>query len=175
MKIKLVAITVSAFFMASSALAAVEGESSTINFTGNIVEETCSLAEGAKGQTVALGDVAVNTFSGAGTTTVARPFTISLENCAPATYTNASITFSGQTEGSDGTALTTSDFSTTNVGIQILQNGTPLVLDGSTASASQSLTDGANDLNFSARYVAVNDDVAAGAANGMANFTVNYE
>lgn len=107
MKMKLLAITVPAFFMASSALAAVEGETSTINFTGNIVEETCSLSEGAKGQTVALGDVAVNTFNGTGTTTVARPFTISLENCAPATYTNASITFTGQTEGSDGTALTT--------------------------------------------------------------------
>ncbi|HCO1253921.1 TPA: fimbrial protein [Escherichia coli] len=174
MKLKLIAAAIPALFMASSAFA-VEGETSTVQFNGNIVEDTCTLANASKGQTVQLGDVSVNAFSGTGSTTQGTPFTIGLEGCNPEIATTAAISFAGETVGSGATALSTSDVGTTNVGIQILQAGTPLVLDGSATSVPQSLDSGTNSLNFTARYVAVADDVAAGQANGTANFTVSYE
>ncbi|MBJ9260673.1 type 1 fimbrial protein [Citrobacter amalonaticus] len=176
MKEKLLFIAIPALFITSSAMAAVEGETSTINFTGNVVEDTCSLSGASKNQTVDLGDVSVNSFSGAGTTTVSKPFSITLDGCSTGTYSNASITFNGETETSSATTLVTDNIGTTNVGIQILQNDTPLSLDGSAASDAQTLADGdGNEMKFAARYVAVNADVAAGTANGTANFTVNYQ
>lgn len=174
MNVKLIAAAIPAFFMSSSAFAA-EGETSTVQFNGNIVEDTCTLTDASKDQVVQLGDVSVSAFSGTGTTTQGTPFTIGLEGCNPTTATTAAISFAGETVGSGATALSTSNVSTTNVGIQILQAGTPLVLDGSATSVPQSLDAGTNSLDFTARYVAISDDVAAGPANGTANFTVNYE
>ncbi|WP_435947292.1 hypothetical protein [Dryocola sp. BD586] len=48
MKLKLIALAIPAIFAASSAFA-VEGESSTVNFTGKVVETSCSLNAGSKG------------------------------------------------------------------------------------------------------------------------------
>lgn len=174
MKLKFIAAVIPAVFMVSSALA-VEGETSTVNFTGNIVQDTCSLNEGSKGQTVPLGDVSVNAFSGTGTSTQGTAFSIVLDGCDPALASTAAITFQGETVGSDSTALTSSQIDTTNVGIQILQAGAPLMLDGSAASTPQTLNEGSNSMDFTARYIAIADSVAAGEANGTANFTVSYE
>ena len=173
MKLKLIAVTIPAMIMATSAFA-VEGEHSTVNFNGNIVEATCSLAAGSKDQTVTLGDVSTNAFSGANTTAAEKDFTIDLESCDTAIAQQASLTFSGET--ANDTALKTSEGDTTKVGIQILQGGQPLILDGSTASVPLTLTDGdENSMPFSARYIALDEAVAAGAANATANFTVSYE
>lgn len=171
MKFNILAITVSSMLMTSSAFAVV-GESSTVNFTGSITEASCALSAGAKGQTVELGDVASNVFTGQGTFSTSKGFTIDMTGCADSVNT-AKVTFSGET--ATDTALKTSAGNTTNVGIQILQNGTPLKVDGSTPSTAQNLVEGNNVLEFSARYVALSNNVAAGEANGSANFTLSYE
>lgn len=174
MKLKLIAAAIPALFMVSSAFA-VEGESSTVNFTGNIVEDTCVLDAGSQDQTVQLGDVSVSSFSGTGTVSQGTAFAIGLESCNPALAQTAAIVFSGETVGTEGNALATSGFETTNVGIQLQQDGAPLMLDGSASSVPQTLEVGTNTLNFTAHYIAMADTVAAGEANGVANFTVNYE
>jgi type 1 fimbria pilin len=175
MKLKLIALAIPALFVASSALA-VEGESSTVNFTGSIVETSCSLNTGSKGQTVPLGDVATTAFTGTGTSSQEKPFSITLDGCkATETPSTVTVTFSGNTVSGKADALTTSAADTTNVGVQILQAGEPLTLDGSATSTAQELVEGSNNLQFTARYVALADTVSAGEANATANFTLNYQ
>lgn len=175
MKLNLIASVIPALFITSSAFAAIEGESSTINFTGNIIEETCTLSDQSKGQTIVLDDVTTNAFKGAGTSTQAKAFSIALEGCSEDISRSASIIFSGETAGADGKVLSTSAISTTNVGIQLLQDDNPLNVDGSQASEPLTLAAGSNTFDFAARYVAVADNVAAGEANASAGFTVSYE
>lgn len=175
MKNKLLAVAIPAIFMTASAFAEIEGETSTIQFTGNITQATCSLDGESKGQSVQMGEVASNTFGGAGGVSNTKDFSIKLTGCDLDVATQASITFTGDTVNNDTTTLATSALDTTNVGIQILQNGVPLALDGSAASSAEELNADETDLKFAARYVALADDVSAGEANATASFTVNYE
>ncbi|MEN0617379.1 fimbrial protein [Klebsiella indica] len=170
MKMKLLAIAVPALFMASSVLAA-EGDGSTINFTGNIVEQTCSLADISKDQTVILGDVAASTFTGSGSVSTEAPFTITLEDC-PLGTNDAVISFTGNIAGFGNTAMSTDDIDTTGVGVQILDDSVPVSLSGTVV---KTLTEGTNELEFAARYVAMGEKVKAGSANATANFTVSYQ
>ena len=175
MKINTFAIFIPAIFMVSSAHA-VEGETSSVVFTGNIVEATCELSSGSRSKAVELGDVATTAFiAGAGSTTAPKDFTIDLENCGESAG-SASVTFSGDVlaDGEDET-LNTSGFATTGVGIQILENGTPLKLNGSQASSAKPLDEGNNVLPFSARYISTLAITQAGEANAVANFTLNYK
>lgn len=161
-----------AILMISSSAFAIEGETSTVVFNGEIVESTCALATGSKNQVVALGTVSANSFSGAGGTSMAKEFSINLTDCNLENASSATVTFSGDTAADNALNVTGG---AEGVGIQILQNGTPLTLDGSTASVAQDLEEGNNSLNFAARYVALEDDVTAGLANATASFTLNYE
>ncbi|CAI2538699.1 Type-1A pilin [Serratia ficaria] len=61
------------------------------------------------------------------------------------------------------------------VGIQLLRDNTPLAVDGSQASTTTSLLEGANSLSFQAQYIALSDAVTAGAANATADFTLTYQ
>lgn len=174
MKLKLIALMLPVMFTTSSAFA-VEGESSTVNFTGNIVDTSCSLNTGSKNQTVSLGDVSTKAFSGTGTSSQEKPFLIVLDDCNAAGLGTVDVTFNGNTVSGKADTLSTSDIVTTNVGIQVLQSGTPLAMDGSAASTAQALNDNTNELAFTARYIAISDDVQAGQANATANFTLNYQ
>lgn len=172
MKVKFIAALIPAMFIASSAYA-VEGETSTVSFTGNITEASCALSMDSRNKAVDLGSVTSSAFvAGTGTTTGGKGFSINLTDCAPSVST-ATVTFSGDTV--NDTALKTSEGDTTNVGIQILQDGAPLKLDGSQASTAQALSEGNNPLNFTARYISLTDTVEAGEANASASFTLNYE
>ena len=166
-----------------------------INFAGSIVAAPCALDNTSDGQTVQLGQVPSNRLAKKGDSSSAVPFTIKLTGCelnyidsssdpdVPATYTSASITFNGATTG-DSTTLAVSPGSSgagdttsaaQNVGIQILQNNIPVTVDGSSATASQNIYAGANEIPFSAAYVATGDNVVAGTANALVNFKINYE
>ncbi|ENJ4070670.1 fimbrial protein [Enterobacter hormaechei] len=180
----------------SAAVAApVTVDGGQINFVGSIVAAPCALDNASDGQTVQLGQVPNNRLAKKGDSSSAVPFTIKLIGCelnyldsnsdpaVPASYTSASITFNGATTG-DSTTLAISagnggagDTTSTaqNVGIQILQNNIPVTVDGSTATASQNIYAGANEIPFSAAYVATGDNVVAGTANALVNFKINYE
>lgn len=173
MKVKLISALVPAVLMMSSSAFAAEGETSTVVFNGEIVESTCALVAGSKGQTVELGSVYANAFTATGGTSLPKAFTINLIDCDVKSATTATVTFSGDTTALD-TALNVTG-GAKDVGLQILQNGTPLTLDGSTPSVAQTLVDGENALEFSARYVALQNTVTAGKANAVANFTMNYQ
>lgn len=160
-------------FLLSAANAAVEGETSTINFTGKIVESTCTLDTGSKNQDIGLGTIASNTFVNADTTSLETKFKIELKDCSAA-YENAKITFRGDTMPGNSTRLNVTG-GATNLGIEILENDTPLDLDGSTSSDAKTLGSGTNTFNFAARYISTGSVVEPGDANANVNFTVEYQ
>ncbi|WP_223821316.1 fimbrial protein [Pantoea sp. B_10] len=125
-----------------------------INFSGSIVATPCAVDNDSDGQTVKLGQVPANHFSAAGDTSAAVPFSIKLTGCvldkdatgATANYTGAAITFKGTAVSGKADVLALSPSASgagdetkpaANVGIQILQNGTAVAVDGSKASAKK--------------------------------------
>lgn len=169
---KTIAALSSLLFIGSAVAAPIEGDTSTVNFTGKITEATCALSTTSDDQSVDLGSVAANIFKEAGDTSKAKDFAIHVTDCDTNVAENASVIFSGETASQ--TALNVTG-GATNVGIEILQDGSPLALDGTTPSAGQALDDGDNALIFAARYVALSDGVTSGDANATAFFTLYYE
>lgn len=165
-----------------------------INFTGSLVTAPCSVDNGptGTGQTVALGQVSTNHFAAKGDSSTPVPFNIKLIGCDLSagadkdgkdlgTYTSAAITFKGNTVDAvktdlavQGTSGASGENLAKNVGIQILQNNKPVTVDGSAATAKNTLQVGNNDIPFTAQYVAETADVSAGAANAAVDFSVTY-
>lgn len=184
----------SAFSSLAANPAPLQIDGGKINFTGAVVSAPCAVDNVTDDQTVRLGQVPTNRLVGRGSTSSAVPFTIKLTGCdlssadvtdptKPASYTSASVTFSGSTVTDDSTLAILSaasgagDTTTAaqNVGIQILQNNTAVKVDGSTATTAHKILVGTNEIPFSAVYVATADGVVAGSANAIVNFLVNYE
>lgn len=172
MRRETIAILSSLFFISTAGAAPIEGDTSTVNFTGKITEATCALSTYSDNQSVDLGSVAANIFKEAGDTSKAKDFAIHVTDCDTNIAVNASVLFSGET--ATQTALNVTG-GATNIGIEILQDGTPLALDGTSPSTAQPLEDGDNALTFAARYVALSDGVTSGDANATAFFTLYYD
>lgn len=157
-----------------------------INFSGSIVATPCAVDSDSDGQTVKLGQVPANHFTAADMTTSPVPFTIKLTGCklnadtSGSAYTSAAITFRGTTVADKSSVLAlasasgSGDTVATNVGIQILQSGKPLIIDGSSSATKQTLLAGSNSLDFSAEYIATSASVTAGSANSSIDFQVTY-
>ena len=148
----------------------------TINFTGSIVDQPCSISPNSQNLQVPLGNVTRTTLDGAvGKKSTPAKFTINLLGCG-ATAKNAQITFSGPADNDNlkvnpGTAASTS--LATGVAVELEDsNGAKIALGA--ASANYALTIGDNALQFQAAYVATGSKVTSGIANAMAYFTVSY-
>jgi len=146
----------------------------TVQFGGSIVNAPCAIDTGAAGLSVDMGQYRVSDFATTGDVSGLTPFNIALSNCAAETYTRAAVTFSGSTATGNNKALSVNG-GAGGVGIQILQNHTPLAVDGSAASTPASLNEGSNMLTFQAQYISLANAVTPGAANATANFTVTYQ
>ncbi|WP_157961024.1 fimbrial protein [Rahnella sp. AN3-3W3] len=168
----------------------------TVHFTGEIVNAACAVDNDSTDQIVKLGQLTATSLKKKGAMSSIVPFSIKLTDCdlsgTPAKgnnpavkgYSTVAVTFLGTQTGSDGTAISVtgnpdgasgSKDIAQNVGIEILQNGTPLKIDGSAASSAQTIHAGDNTLNFGAAYVAIADAVTAGTANADATFKLTYE
>lgn len=174
MKKNLIAVAMASFtvFGAANALAA----GGQVNFTGKIIDTGCDVVNTVSNPLVVnLGEVAKSEFTAAGDTAAATGFTLKLTNC-PATVSAAKIKFDGTALNGDNSVLklTPDAGVATGVGIQISDIADVLPLfQESTAYALQSGS-AENDLNFTARYIAVSSAVTPGPANSSANFSVTY-
>lgn len=178
MKNKLSMLAMATLLVASgSVMADVEGERSTIQFTGKIENDTCVLDSNASAQlNVDMGTITTATFKNTLTSTE-RPFSITLTGCNPDTFTGMYVLFNGDLHNGQDDVVTVGGTSPAeNVGLQILQDGTELKLDGSAGTDVHTITNGENTLNFTARYKADSrDDVSGGDANALVNFTMMYQ
>ncbi|HGM5490617.1 TPA: fimbrial protein [Serratia fonticola] len=169
----IVAIVTGSILSAASAMAA-DGQ---VNFKGEIIDSACEVVNNVSNPLdVTLGQVAKTAFTGAGSTAAATKFTLQLKNC-PDSVTSAAVKFDGTANAGDNNVLqlTQETGVATGVGIQ-LSDASNTVLPLFTASTSYPLVSGTavNNLDFVARYIATEDDVAAGPANSVASFSVIY-
>lgn len=166
-------ITIACFMLAPGSAMAADG---TINFTGSITDQTCTVDSGSQNLNVNLGNVAQTALNGAaGMKAAPTRFTLSVSGC-PDTVTGANVKFDGTSDGVNQNLLALDGGTgiATGVGIEIAdKNGTAIPLH--TASPDYTLAAGANSLDFIARYVSTGAAVTTGTANGTSQFTINYK
>ena len=180
MKMKTLALaSIAAFGLVSVAAQAATStvNGGTVHFKGEVVAAACAVDAGSVDQTVQLGQVKTSTLSAANSTSSPVGFNIQLDDC-DASATQASIIWNG-TQGGATNVLALQSSSAggaSNVGIQVLdKTGAPVVFDGATASAANTLSTGTNTLPFQARYISLNGGAGAGTANADATFKVQYQ
>ncbi|SFN24483.1 major type 1 subunit fimbrin (pilin) [Izhakiella capsodis] len=175
MKKTLLAIALIATSAVSVSVSAADG---AVNFTGTITDAACTIDTASQNQNVLMGNISRTAFSGAGSTAAPKNFTLVLTNC-PDTVTGATVRFDGtQVPGDNSILMLTDSGSTTTaqgVGIQISDNQNKVVPLYEDSSVYPLISTGANKLNFSARYIAVADQVTVGSANAVTQFTVVYK
>ncbi|WP_307777051.1 type 1 fimbrial major subunit FimA [Serratia ureilytica] len=174
----LAAALLSAGTMATAATTVPGG---TVHFTGQIVNAACAVSAGSTDQTVNLGQYRTANFKAVGDRSGAVPFKIQLQDCDTSVSTQASVAFSGTAVSSDADVLAVSNISggasgsASGVGIEIGDHtGKVLPPNGSVFSTAQTLIDGVNVLNFTARYKATAASVTPGQADADATFTMQY-
>lgn len=167
----------SACFMVMAGIAgSAQASDGTIHFTGNITDQTCKVDTGSQNLPVNLGNVAQTALNGSkGMRAAPTKFTINVSEC-PETVTGANVKFDGTTDTNDQTllALDGGTDAATGVGIQIAdKNDAAIPLHS--ASSDYTLAEGANALDFVARYVSTGPAVTTGTANGTSEFTIIYK
>ncbi|ASG87979.1 fimbrial protein [Salmonella enterica subsp. salamae] len=165
--------------LASSAMA----QDGQVNFTGKIIEAGCQInGNVTSSQEVKLGEVSKTAFSGtAGTTAATTKFSLVLTACpadllgkpvavkydgTPDTLNNDYLQITGY--GTDGIAK--------GVAIQLLNSDSSELPLGTASKSVTIASDAAEETNldFFARYIATEDEVTAGNADGVVNFTLTY-
>ncbi|MBG3012987.1 type 1 fimbrial major subunit FimA [Proteus faecis] len=175
-------LAVSVLSLSSIASAATIVNGGKINFTGQIVNAACAVSAKSMNQTINIGQYRTAQFDSVGKTVGNTDFSIDLEECDTTVAKNASASFSGVSDSNDKTVLAVSNITTggagaaTGVGIEITDHtGKILSPDGSVFSTAKQLIDGANTLNFVARYKSTLDTVTPGQADANVTFRMQYE
>lgn len=164
----------------SSATLAYDG---TINFTGKVVAQTCSVSSGSKNLTVTLPTVSEASLAAATNTAGLTPFTIELTGC------NASAASGAQNVKAYFEPNATTDYDTgnlniaagsaNNVQIQLLNADgvTPIKLGqdatGQSVTAVQ-IDNAAMKLRYNAQYYAT-AQATAGDVSATVNYTIVYQ
>lgn len=166
-----------------AATAAPSADSSTINFTGKVVDVPCTIATASQDQTIDLGSVASSQLTEAGSASTPVPVKITLENCNVGTSSTASFTFTGQSTDTNSQALDNTSASgsdATNVGVEMKDTkGTNVVFDGSTPAGETDISSiesgGSIDVDFTADMISINGNATAGDVTAQTTFTVAYQ
>lgn len=148
----------------------------TIQFLGSVVDAPCSVSADSEHGIVTLDQVTLDSLGTKGTASgQAKAFSINLENCDVTTYTNATVTFHGQSSPDQAGVLanTAGSGAATGVALQLYgPDGNKL--DVEKASSSQSLSNGTNKIPMSVDYMTTVDAPTAGAVESVATFQITY-
>ncbi|WP_312742087.1 MULTISPECIES: fimbrial protein [Enterobacteriaceae] len=140
----------------------------------NVTTTACSVTNAAV--KVPLGNVLSTAFTGAGSTTADKNFTIDLD-CDASTRVNLTLEGAQDSSGAAGVlALTqaTTGATASGVGVQVLYNNTPVTF-GSMFNVGTAATKGAYAIPLTARYYQTTEKVTGGQANSLATFTITYQ
>lgn len=155
----------------------------TVNFTGELVSQTCSASAGDKSQTVQLPKVSVGQLSTKGAIAAQTGFNIELTGCANATGTAKAIFASGNGVRSGvGTLLNTSKEAgaAKNVDLQLIDavNGEPIKagdFSQVTSTTAMTISSGAVTLPYAVQYYATDDGASAGPVNASVTYDISYQ
>ncbi|WP_340620445.1 fimbrial protein [Xenorhabdus siamensis] len=178
MKTKLIisSLFVSSVFMSLAHAANGNIQDGEIRFTGKIIADACKIDSTSKNQTVNMGTISTNSFSGVNSTAAATHFSIKLTDC-PKTNQYASVKFDGQLDNINNTLLALDNSKPgaadgIAVGIYEQNSNTPIPM---AKTSSQKMIENQNvEMNFVAKYVATKQTIIPGTGNAIANFTIVY-
>lgn len=143
----------------------------TIDFSGNIASQTCTVKVNGSDAPVVLPTVASSLLKTAGQTAGDTRFTIDLSNCS--TQTGDVFAYFEQGTGVNADGRLSNTGTATNVDLQLLDSGNNALNVGSTdqmtAPLKAKLSSGAATLTYIAQYYAT-----AAATSGTVNSRVTY-
>jgi type 1 fimbria pilin len=148
----------------------------TVNVTGSITDNTCTVSPDSKTLTVAMGTVSSKSFSRVGDGTAYQPFSIVLEKCGGAA-SRVSVTFAGTPDSQNSTllALTGGEGYASGMAVGIYDRDKkfiPLNSPGEETGLTENQP--SVTLDFYARYVASGTSVTPGLANAAGTFMLTY-
>jgi len=149
----------------------------TINVTGTINDNTCSVSADSKALTVSMQDVANRQFARAGDGGPWQPFVLHLERCGGAAK-QVSVTFAGTADTADPELLATGSGSDAAQGVAIAlydRDKTPIPINSSAEVTTLTPHQAKVDLPFYARYMANGETVRTGRASATATFSLVYD
>lgn len=148
----------------------------TIHFMGSVADAPCSVSADSEHGIVILDQVTLKSMGAKGKVSgQAKAFNISLEDCDVSTYTNATVTFHGQSSPDQAGVLanTAGSGAATGVALQLFgPDGNKL--DVEKESSKQILSNGTNKIPMSVDYVTIADAATAGAVESVATFQITY-
>ena len=159
-------------FAATPAHAASQG---TINFTGKVLADTCTITVNG-GSTVALPSVMTAAFgSAAGNVAGTTPFTVALKDCDNNTA-QAKMQFSGSNVDTGTGNLKNTAASGSNVQIQLL-NSSDVAINTSTQANAPTIAvaSGVGSTQLKAQYISTAASTSAGLVASTVNFTLTYQ
>lgn len=202
---KLILVTALAAVFAGGAMAedaaVVNGK---VTFLGKVVEQTCSIKQASRDQTIILHTVQKSAFTAQGATAMATPFSIALEKCSAKNYQSNGINkvrlyfSSPNVDTATGTLnnVATTASAAKNVNIQLIDNnvsntGTIIKLGEAVTNADPAgliIKDGSNPLDLTddvsapvfkylAQYYAKTEpaSITVGDVKTSVDFTIAYE
>ncbi|ELD1636547.1 TPA: type 1 fimbrial protein [Escherichia coli] len=166
-------LPIAALIISSSAMNAY-ATNGKVNFTGEIIESTCTVTSGDQSKNVIIGNYPTSAFANKGDVTASKAFTINLEKCKAGDY---SLRFDGPSVAGYPNLLSVDQAG--GVGIEILTNDEKIIPINQDANVINVATtgdaSGTATFNLKARYKSFLDKVTAGTANASATFTIEYK
>lgn len=180
MKLHATALAVAAAF----AVPGLAFAANTINFSGEVTDQTCSaVVDGNTDPTVVLDSVPTTALSGVGTVAGETSFTLQLTGCAAPSGTDEhfSTLFQATNATSTGNLTNTASGGAQGVALQLLDGpgGSAVNLAGGAAVAAGDivLADGqtSTSYDYAVQYVAEEATVTPGPVLGSVTYTLRYE
>ncbi|QHS50176.1 fimbrial protein (plasmid) [Klebsiella michiganensis] len=147
------------------------------HFRGVLTAEACSVSTDSRSQTVNMGQLRSNQFSGVGSQTSPVGFSIRLTECSTAVSDQVGVTFSGITDGKDPLVLKAGEGmnAATGVGLALFDDQGEIIIPNTQPLVWSRLHEGDNSLRFHARYRATSRQVTGGNADAFTSFTLTYQ
>lgn len=148
-----------------------------VHLRGVITAPGCAVSIASQNQTVDMGTVRSNQFTGPGSYAPPVPFIVSLVGCSRAVYQHVGTSFWGVTDGKDPLVLQSGNGldAVPGVGLAIFDSHGELMVPNSAPRGFTQLNDGSVNLHFTARYRATAYQVTGGSADTWSWFTLTYQ
>lgn len=147
-----------------------------VHFSGGVVSAACVVDTASASQTVEMGQVRSNAFSGVGTWSDPQSFTITLKDCDTRVSQQVGVAFNGVTDGKDPgvLAVTSGAGNAQGIGIGIFDHLGNQIIPNTAPESFTALQDNTTALNFVAKYRSTSQHVSAGEADAETWFTLTY-
>lgn len=148
-----------------------------MHFYGAVVNAPCAVEAQSLHQSVTMDQVRAANFPSRGSWAAPKTFWIKLDNCSNALFQFVTVAFTGEVDERDPQVFKAGfgADSAKGMGIGIFDSKDNLIVPNSAPLSQYPVLDGKSVLYFTAKYRSVADNVIAGDAGAVVNFSVIYQ